>query len=160
MLRHFFFFNFNWRLITLQYCGGVKTFLKKLHLHFFTKDPTWLNQSVIDKERPLGNKSCNSCPLVFSGIHQILSALRSMTCHVSLYHTLSVVVIKGGTTGSWKQERGLGPVLLNSFLLFLFYIGVYLIYNVVLGSGIQHSDSVIFIHVSILFQTLFPFKLL
>ena len=83
-----------------------------------------------------------------------------MTCHVSLYHTLSVVVIKGGTTGSWKQERGLGPVLLNSFLLFLFYIGVYLIYNVVLGSGIQHSDSVILIHVSILFQTLFPFKLL
>ena len=43
-------FFFNWRLITLQYCGGVKTCLKKLHLHFFTKDPTWLNQSVIDKE--------------------------------------------------------------------------------------------------------------
>ena len=32
--------------------------------------------------------------------------------------------------------------------------------NVVLVSGVQPSDSVIHIHVSILFQILFPFRLL
>ena len=45
------------------------------------------------------------------------------------------------------------------FLKFLFYIGVS-IKNVVLVSGVQQSDSVIHIHVSILFQILFPFRLL
>ena len=40
------------------------------------------------------------------------------------------------------------------FFLILFYIGVYLIYNVVLVSGIKQSGSVIHIHVSILFQIL------
>ena len=44
--------------------------------------------------------------------------------------------------------------------LFLFCIGVESINNVVLVSGAQHSDSVIHIHVSILFQILFPFRLL
>ena len=46
------------------------------------------------------------------------------------------------------------------FLNFLFYIGVQLINNVVLVSGVQQSDSVIHIHVSILFQILFPIRLL
>ena len=46
------------------------------------------------------------------------------------------------------------------FFNFLFYIGVELINNVVLVSGIQESDSVIHIHVSLLFQILFPFRLL
>ena len=35
-----------------------------------------------------------------------------------------------------------------------------MINNVVLVSGVQHSDSVIHINVSILFQILFPFRLL
>ena len=35
-----------------------------------------------------------------------------------------------------------------------------MINNVVLVSGVPQSDSVIHIHVSILFQILFPFKLL
>ena len=35
-----------------------------------------------------------------------------------------------------------------------------MINNVVLISGVQQSDSVIHIHVSILFQILFPFRLL
>ena len=43
---------------------------------------------------------------------------------------------------------------------FLFYIGEQLINNVVLVSGVQQSDSVIHIHVSILFQILFPPRLL
>ena len=46
------------------------------------------------------------------------------------------------------------------FLTFLFYTGVYLINNVMLASGIQQSDSVIHIHVSILFQIIFPIRLL
>ena len=36
---------------------------------------------------------------------------------------------------------------------FLFYIGVELINNVVLVSGVQQSDSVIHIHVSVLWET-------
>ena len=35
-----------------------------------------------------------------------------------------------------------------------------MIYTVVLVSGIQQSDSVIHIHVNVLFQVLFPFRLL
>ena len=35
-----------------------------------------------------------------------------------------------------------------------------MINNVVLVSGVQQSDSVIHIHISILFQILFPFRLL
>ena len=41
---------------------------------------------------------------------------------------------------------------------FLFYTGVRLIYNVVLVSGVWQSDSVI--HISILFQILFTYRLL
>ena len=46
------------------------------------------------------------------------------------------------------------------FFKFLFYIGVWLIYNVVIGSGVQQSDSVIHIHISTVFQILFPYRLL
>ena len=46
------------------------------------------------------------------------------------------------------------------FSNFQFYIELYLINNVVIVSGVQQSDSVIHIHVSILFQILFPFRLL
>ena len=45
-------------------------------------------------------------------------------------------------------------------LFFFNLIGVELIYNVVLVSGVQQSDSVLDIHVSILFQIIFPFRLL
>ena len=48
----------------------------------------------------------------------------------------------------------------SSFKKFLFYIGVELINNVVLVSGVQQSDSVMHIYISILFQILFPFRLL
>ena len=44
------------------------------------------------------------------------------------------------------------------FKKFLFYIGAQLINNVVLLSGVQQSDSVIHIHISIFFQILFPLK--
>ena len=40
--------------------------------------------------------------------------------------------------------------MLVIFLNFLFYIGVYLINNVAIVSGMQQSDSVMHIHVSIL----------
>ena len=53
--------------------------------------------------------------------------------------------------GSWQKIF---------FFNFLFYIGVELINSVVLVSGVQHSDSVIHIHVSILFQIIFPCRLL
>ena len=46
------------------------------------------------------------------------------------------------------------------FFIFLFYIEVYLISNVVLVSVVQQSDSAIHVYVSIIFQILFPFMLL
>ena len=52
-----------------------------------------------------------------------------------------------------KYSRG-------NFSRFLFYIGVYLINNVMLVSGVQQSDSVLHIHVYILFGILFSFRLL
>ena len=65
----------------------------------------------------------------------------------------------------WALTTGLpGNSLLLVFLCFffnfLFYSGVYLMNNVLLVSGLQQSDSVIHIHISILFQILFPFRLL
>ena len=42
----------------------------------------------------------------------------------------------------------------------LFYIGIWLINNVVLVSGVQQIDSVIHTYVRIHFQILFPFRLL
>ena len=46
------------------------------------------------------------------------------------------------------------------FFNFLFYIEVYLINKVVIVSGVQQSDSVIHIHVSTVFEILFPLRLL
>ena len=43
--------------------------------------------------------------------------------------------------------------------LFLNFIGVQLIYNVVLVLGVQQRDSVIHIHIFILFQILFSYRL-
>ena len=45
-------------------------------------------------------------------------------------------------------------------LQLLFYIGIQLINNIVLISNIQQSDSVIHVHASVLFQILFPVRLL
>ena len=46
------------------------------------------------------------------------------------------------------------------FLLKKFFIEVYLIYNVVLVSGVQQSDSVIHTYIYILFPILFHYGLL
>ena len=46
------------------------------------------------------------------------------------------------------------------YFLFIFFIGEYLIYNVVSVSGVQQSDLVTHINISILFQFLFPYSLL
>ena len=45
-----------------------------------------------------------------------------------------------------------------SFFFFLLFIGVQLIYNVVLVSGVEQSESAIHIHISSLFQMLFPYQ--
>ena len=50
--------------------------------------------------------------------------------------------------------------LVYIYILFNFFIQVELIYNIVYVSGVKHSDSVIHIHISILFQILFPYRLL
>ena len=51
------------------------------------------------------------------------------------------------------------PFFKGNMYFFNFYF-ILEINNVVLVSGVQQSDSVIHIHVSILFQILFPFRLL
>ena len=80
----------------------------------------------------------------------------------TLQHELSSgCPLSGGTLASAQFTR-ISPLL----ILFLFFkilfilFGVQLINNVVLVSGVQQSDLVIHIHVSILLQILFPFRLL
>ena len=45
-----------------------------------------------------------------------------------------------------------------SFFFKLIFIGIQLIYNVVLVSAVQQSESVIHIHISTLFKILFPYR--
>ena len=68
----------------------------------------------------------------------------------------STLPLRLGETG--EGGEGVADSLLD--FSFFFYIGVQLIYNVVLVSAVQQSDSVIHIHISILFQIPFPFSLL
>ena len=56
---------------------------------------------------------------------------------------------------AWVKD----PFKLQNKPMDLFFL-LELIYSVVLVSAVQKSDSVIRIHVSILFQILFPFRLL
>ena len=51
-------------------------------------------------------------------------------------------------------------VHLLTLKIILFYIGVYWIYNIVLVSGVLQTDSVIHLHIPILFQIHFQFRLL
>ena len=51
-------------------------------------------------------------------------------------------------------------VYLLIFKIILFYVGIYLIYNIVSVSGVLQTDSIIHIHISILFQILLQFRLL
>ena len=46
----------------------------------------------------------------------------------------------------------------SGFFSFLFYIGVELINDVVLVSGVKQGDSDLHIHISILFLILFPIR--
>ena len=72
------------------------------------------------------------------------------------------------TRAGQKNSKSLFLVLIFFFNVivkdilksFLFYMCVELTYNVVLISGVQQNDSVIHIHVSLLVQVLFPFRLL
>ena len=64
-------------------------------------------------------------------------------------------MLRGGgplMTRVWAA-RGWGGLFCFKFN---FYFILQLIYSVVLVSGVQQSDSVIHIHISILFQILFP----
>ena len=57
------------------------------------------------------------------------------------------------------MERHLWGLNFILFFNFLFYVGVQLIYNVVLVSDAWQSDSVLRIHVSLLFRVLFSVRL-
>ena len=63
---------------------------------------------------------------------------------------------KGNKWGKWKMHP---RIYTPNFFTFWLYIGV-ADQQAVLVSGIQQSDSVIHMYVSILFQILFPFRLL
>ena len=54
----------------------------------------------------------------------------------------------------WKQSSSFSILLCVSFVFFK--IGVQLIYNVVLVSGVQESELVVHIHIFTLFKTFFP----
>ena len=66
--------------------------------------------------------------------------------------------VQDRTVLKYPQNYQRVTVRKSFFFNFLFCIGVELINNVVIVSGVQPSDSVTHIHVSILFQILFPFR--
>ena len=54
----FFFFNFNWRLITLQYCGGFYHFLDIIQLHTSWSEEVKVAQSCLTLCNPMGCTVC------------------------------------------------------------------------------------------------------
>ena len=78
-------------------------------------------------------------PLQYSGLEN------SIDCIVH-------AITKGQTQTEWLS--------LVTLCLFFIFIGIELMNNVVLISGVCQTDTVIHIYVSILFQILFPFRLL
>ena len=62
--------------------------------------------------------------------------------------------------GSWVWNFILFLIL--SYFIYFYFLKFKWIYSIVLVSGVQHSDSVIhiYVHVYILFQILFPYRLL
>ena len=107
-------------------------------------------KSMLSLVRNLQTVFQGSCAILYSYGNewefQVLYMLVSIWCYHSVLdfgHSSACVVVS-----HW--------VFFNCF----FYTGVELIDNVVLLSAVQQSDSVIHIHVFILFQILFPFRLL
>ena len=74
----------------------------------------------------------------------------------------TLTTLRGWLLGAWEAwehfHRHPWNFLNLLFKKILFYTGVEMIYNAVLVSGVRQSDSVT--HISILFQILFPFRLL
>ena len=62
-----------------------------------------------------------------------------------------------GKSATFQEGICCDILRMNPFAFFFFGIGIELIYSVVLISGVQPSDSVI--HMFILFQILFPYRL-
>ena len=92
---------------------------------------------------------------------------RERVDHSPLYHRVSVKhrrwpaanrwLLKGSE--GWLQERLSLLTLLPLQAFWNCFIRVQLLYNAVFVSGVQQSDSVVHIHIFILFQILFPYKL-
>ena len=79
-----------------------------------------------------------------------------------LFISFSSLIVLARTSSIMLSKSGeILALFFFSFLFqFIFYIGVYLIYSVVLVSGVQESDLVIHIHMSIIIQILFLYRLL
>ena len=86
--------------------------------------------------------------------------LPDLCLHLHMAFSLCAACVEISPFYKNASHIGLGPTLMTSSFFFNFYVGVQLINSVVLVSGVQQSDSVIHIHVSILFQIIFPIRLL
>ena len=136
---------------------------------------------------PLGNKvSLISLLLVKAAVSQdaveqyiwnflkwsLLVPLFLFSDRAIVIHTLAGLALCMGKMSNLKVLKIFIPITpetlaLESFLWVghfvfksFFLIGIQLIYNVVLVSGIQKNDSIVHIHISILFQIIFSFRLL
>ena len=66
---------------------------------------------------------------------------------------------RGGAV-TCQRASPASPIQVSQSLFFLFFLFTMLIYNMVLVSSVQQSDSDIYIYIYILFQTLFSYRLL
>ena len=96
--------------------------------------------------------------------HKESDTTERLSFHIGQWKTQDQSSVNHGFTCKFTdwvgQSRGWGLLASSLILKILFYIGVWLMNNVLLISGAQQSDSVLHIHLYILFQVLFPFRLL
>ena len=122
-----------------------------------------LHNNVVGKTCPQFPVMLRDCPSInpHAPIFLLPSALPLVTAFYQLWALRETPLRPGDVLGSYQQGF-LSPSSWDNkiFLSFLFYTGVEFMNEVVLVSGVQLSDSVTRIHLSILLHILFLFRLL
>ena len=92
--------------------------------------------------------------------------LPDLCLHLHMAFSLCAACVEISPFYKNASHIGLGPTLMTSSFFFNFYVGVQLIYSIVLVSGVQQSGAVlyiymcVYIYIYILFHILFHYGLL